>query len=133
MEEINSWAKRGKCRNHEQEINFFPDRSESKAKRFCKGLDDKVVCPVLDLCKTYAIIHGEVGIWGGTCTAEREAIDPAILTLLRQVYRQEGLLEVRRNLDPEEFLWLPAEQQPECISPTVPQEPSTDPSLFLSA
>lgn len=140
MEDINSWSKRAKCRGR-IDIDFFPNGSSPKAKKFCKGLDGGIKCPVLDLCKTYAIVHDEQGVWGGTCYADRTGISSFIVGLIRQVYYQSGLLESRPSLpsvpDPQslllEALEHQAEQQQGLFSPSAPKDLSQDPNLDLSA
>src|SRR5688500_15820024 len=82
MEHINSWSKRAKCRNEGV-------LSEHLTKKYCTD------CPVRSLCNTYAVVHREVGIWGGTSDKERRKMDPEVVDILRQAYRESGLLEQR--------------------------------------
>lgn len=89
IEHINSWSLRAKCRGLEDDAIFFPTGAKDVAagKRFCRG------CPVLDLCKTYAIANDTIGIWGGTSHLERRKIDQYTKDLVRQLYYVHGLIE----------------------------------------
>jgi WhiB family redox-sensing transcriptional regulator len=44
------------------------DKDIAKAKAECAS------CPILDDCKEWAVIHGEVGIWGATTESDRKSI-----------------------------------------------------------
>jgi hypothetical protein len=90
LEHINSWSKRAKCRDIGVEV-FFSRNLTKQGKRFCRDSQ----CPVLYLCKTYAIVHNEYGVWGGTTRYERDSLDKDIVDIIRQLYYQEGLLEYR--------------------------------------
>jgi hypothetical protein len=93
MESYNSWVKRARCRNeNEPSDTFFPNKSIAKGRRFCSE------CPVKVQCKTYAIVHDEYGIWGGTTRFERERLDPETVEALREMYQSHGLLENRQFL-----------------------------------
>lgn len=80
---------------------------------------------------TYAVAHGEVGIWGGTTFAERKNMGSSFTDTIRDAYYQAGLLEFRPG-EVEYYLerkkkQLTAEQS----NPTVPQDsysgPTSDP------
>jgi len=93
MESYNSWVRRARCRNENIDADvFFPDKSIAKGRRFCSD------CPVRTQCKTYAIVHDEYGIWGGTTRFEREQLDSEAVELLKEMYRSHGLLENRQYL-----------------------------------
>ncbi len=93
MESYNSWVKRGRCRNENASpAMFFPDKSIAKGRRFCSE------CPVRVQCKTYAIVHDEYGIWGGTTRFERERLDQETVNALKEMYQLHGLLENRQYL-----------------------------------
>lgn len=67
--------------------------SPLKGRSFC--LD----CPIIDMCKNYAIVHDEEGIWGGTTKKERDEIlaeMPQLREILTERARQEGWLEEHR-------------------------------------
>ncbi|MFJ1865497.1 WhiB family transcriptional regulator [Streptomyces sp. NPDC088097] len=64
------WKADATCAQSDPE-SFFPERGHSIAavKRVC------AVCPVLDLCRDYALTHGEQhGVWGGLSERERRAL-----------------------------------------------------------
>lgn len=107
MEGIFSWSKRAKCVNEGV-------LQEHLTKKYCTG------CPVKGLCNTYAIVHGERGIWGGTNEKERSATDPLFIELLRQQYQEAGLLEKR--FVPLEFSAPQEEQLQEQQDPNVQTE-----------
>lgn len=83
MESILSWSKRAKC------VNEGIFQEDILTKKYCTG------CPVKGLCNTYAIVHDERGIWGGTVEKERKAVDPFYKNLLKQMFQEAGLLENR--------------------------------------
>ena len=110
MEHINSWSQRAKCRG--MDVNAFFPRNEDKGdpistketkssamKQFCKGYKGSPPCPVLELCKTYAIAHNELGIWGGTSQTERKRVPVEVKQLIRWMYEKERLLELRPTLE----------------------------------
>lgn len=88
MEHISEWRESAKCKDTDTDY-YFPNSGNSKPKEFCTG------CPVIDLCKTYAIAHDEDGIWGGTSYTERKRINAVVILTIRDLYHQEGLLEYR--------------------------------------
>jgi hypothetical protein len=93
MESYNTWVKRARCRNEEASpAMFFPNKSIAKGRRFCSE------CPVRVQCKTYAIVHDEYGIWGGTTRFERVQLDPQMVEDLKEMYQSHGLLENRQYL-----------------------------------
>lgn len=93
MESYNTWVRRARCRNENADADmFFPDKSIAKGRRFCAE------CPVKVQCKTYAIVHDEYGIWGGTTRYEREQLDLETVELLKELYQSHGLLENRQYL-----------------------------------
>jgi WhiB family redox-sensing transcriptional regulator len=118
LEHINSWSRRAKCKNSPNDEMFFPNGTNGVAqgRRFCKD------CPVLDLCKTYAIAHNAPGIWGGTSHAERERLNPFIKDVIRQLYIDANQLE-NWNLQPQEYQLdiaaLMEEQPSEQSAPTA--------------
>lgn len=93
MESYNSWVRRAKCRNEQApSALFFPNKSIAKGRRFCSD------CPVRVQCKTYAIVHDEYGIWGGTTRFERVRLDRELVENLKEMYEIHGLLENRQYL-----------------------------------
>lgn len=79
-----SWMDQGLCRQTDPEL-FFPAESYTggkdnggkvgQAKRVCNGDPERGVaaCPVVNLCREYAVMHPEEmdGVWGGTTKNER--------------------------------------------------------------
>lgn len=67
------WRDRARCAGLDTEL-FFPlsdgaERPEVEGVlRYCHG------CPVRIECLTWALEHGEDGIWGGTTARQREAM-----------------------------------------------------------
>lgn len=113
MESINSWSQRAKCRN--RNLDIF----DIKNKKFCTG------CPVASLCRTYAIVHLERGVWGGTSDNERRSLDPYMVDILRKLYRNANLLEDRPGLLANQE--LVEVQQRGQIDPISSQEVLKDP------
>jgi len=50
---------------------FYPRRLTPGALDYAKQFCDR--CPVIDDCRTYALVNDLDGIWGGTTEAERKA------------------------------------------------------------
>lgn len=119
MESIYSWAKRSKCRNEGV-------LQENLTKKYCTD------CPVKGLCNTYAIVHNEVGIWGGTSETDRRKLDSVFVDLLTQEYRKEGLLE-NRSIDPLEFLGHEVALRLVQTYPNAQPDLYQDPTLSQSA
>ena len=94
MEDIQLWSKRAACKSTEEPEIFFQDDSESNNKRnkLC------TVCPVKDLCKAYAIAHGEYGFWGKTSKYQRDRLGPIFIKLVRDQFLIAGFLEYRPSL-----------------------------------
>lgn len=107
MESINVWKDRADCQGFS--VNFFFPKKElaNQSKKFCTD------CPVISLCKTYAIAHEEFGIWGGTTRHERERYDPGFVLIIREMYYAAGLLEYRSSEPVAMFLKQKQEQQQE--------------------
>lgn len=105
MESIKSWVKRAKCKN-KLDTCFIADNTAeaAEAKRFCIG------CPVLTLCKTYAIAHNEYGVWGGTSRYERLNNGKFFINQIREIYYYYGLLEYRVG-DVADFLLQKGRQE----------------------
>jgi WhiB family transcriptional regulator, redox-sensing transcriptional regulator len=67
-----SWQQRGSCQEHSTEL-FYPEARgrvlrarEERAKRICRE------CPVIDICREYALRAPEpYGIWGALTPRER--------------------------------------------------------------
>lgn len=92
LESIRIWHLKALCRNADY-VSFFPDSGIGDLpyirEVFCSR------CPVVQQCLTYALVHDEYGIWGGTSRAERDRYPKRVVKYLRSLYRQAGLLEYR--------------------------------------
>lgn len=109
LEPKSSWQLRATCRGSD-----YPDGFFTKAHRDSIDVCNK--CPVQDLCRTYAIAHNELGVWGGTTQTERSRIPDIYKDLIRMMYYQAGLLEHRESL--EEWTKLREEQRQARSVPT---------------
>jgi WhiB family redox-sensing transcriptional regulator len=60
------WHADGACLEH-PELDWFAGRAvdQAEAVNVCRR------CLVVDECLTFALEHGELGVWGGTTEAER--------------------------------------------------------------
>lgn len=87
MEPKNVWEKKALCRGLFTE-QFFPEGPDVY-KKTCTD------CPVIRQCKSYAIAHEEIGIWGGTSRNERNRLPTELKDAIRNVYYEAGLLEYR--------------------------------------
>lgn len=136
LSHINTWSKEAKCGNSISDDLFFgPNRTHNlNGKKFCTGQIDGEMCPVVNQCRTYAIVHDLEGIWGGTTLQERKDFGPLIKDFLAQVYLElhlyDHFLALVVTSHEEE---LPQTQQSEQSSPTADLVPSWDSSLNLSA
>lgn len=90
------WQLRGSCRGMDPSI-FFPGgesrraRDEARAKAVCE------MCPVLTLCRQYALDAAEpYGIWGGMTPHERALLTPHT-QLTGQTRPEETTTDPRRN------------------------------------
>jgi WhiB family redox-sensing transcriptional regulator len=68
--------KQAACIGVDTEI-FFPDKDRfeiaelNQFRKMCAG------CPVLEICKEWAVVNERYGVWGGTVPVERKAIRKA--------------------------------------------------------
>lgn len=70
------WQLLGSCRGLESTVFFHPEGERGRARaarvRRAKRICER--CPVLDLCRNYALTVGEpYGVWGGMSEDERRA------------------------------------------------------------
>jgi len=95
LSHINMWSKEAKCKDKIDDDTFFgPTRSHNaNGKKFCTGLIDGIECPVLNQCRTYALVHNLEGVWGGTSYQDRENFGPIIRDFLIFVYQELGLYD----------------------------------------
>lgn len=117
IEDKQDWRLDGNCARDDgsnRDPMFFLGRGGSPMRTrqiYCNS------CPVRQVCFEYALVHREVGIWGGTTDAQRELLGPILRPSLERKARQEGWLEER----PRE----PIAPQPSYLGPTefqLPQE-----------
>lgn len=120
MESIITWSQRAKCVKEGVFQENIPD------KKYCTG------CLVKGLCNTYAIVHGERGIWGGTSEYERKKVDSETKNILKEAYREAGLLE-SRSVDPLKSLKQSGVLPQVHIAPNVLLVFDVDPTLYRSA
>lgn len=111
LEKKSSWQVRAACRGTVSPDEFFSEVAISK--ETCRK------CPVIELCKLYAIAHEEYGIWGGTSRYERQKLGKVYRDAIRQIYLDAGLLEWRPWT--EEFL----------VQKVVPLQEQSDPISLL--
>lgn len=117
MERRSDWEKRALCLGKNTDW-FFPQGHDAY-KKTCTN------CPVINQCKSYAIAHDEVGIWGGTSYGERKRLPSSLKSAIRDLYYEAGLLEFRPGL--VEFYIASREQsQPEQTGPTDGSAPDQD-------
>lgn len=72
-----TWHSRGNCRHMDSSF-FLAEGKEAiaTAKSYCV----KSACPVLEICREYAILKEEKGVFGGTSAEDR-----------RKIRRQRGI------------------------------------------
>lgn len=69
--------RRGACSRKEIDTEEFFPLTESGARRSTVPREIEKLCdrcPVVDECFTFALVHGEEGVWGATTEAQREKI-----------------------------------------------------------
>ena len=93
MESIAEWGKRAICKG--KTYDFFPEQPSKRLKKYCTEQQ----CPVIAQCSTYALAHGEHGIWGGTTESDRDETPGFIKWEVRLLFYREGLLEYREHLE----------------------------------
>ena len=75
--DIWDWQRLGACRGRDSAQFFHPDgeRNPSRARRTAKAKEVCHRCPVMDLCREFALQTREpFGVWGGLAEAERRII-----------------------------------------------------------
>jgi WhiB family redox-sensing transcriptional regulator len=77
------WQEAGACRDADLRLFFSPDGGEDsgvepaaeRRRRLRKAIRVCEQCPVRQLCRSYALEHGEkFGVWGGLTETERRRI-----------------------------------------------------------
>jgi WhiB family transcriptional regulator, redox-sensing transcriptional regulator len=77
MDHAWQWQRLGACRGMDSAVFFHPDgeRNPSRARRTAKAKEVCHRCPVMDLCREFALQTREpFGVWGGLAEAERRII-----------------------------------------------------------
>lgn len=70
------WQLRGACVGQDPEVFFAPEGARG-GERWLYEVEAKTICarcPVIELCRAYALEHRMDGVWGGTNEAERRQI-----------------------------------------------------------
>lgn len=65
------WKEDAPCRGMDPAL-FYPESYFQAAPKVCS------VCPVQRTCLAYALVHRELGIWGGQTERERQAMNRRI-------------------------------------------------------
>lgn len=77
------WAERAACRHHDPSL-WFPDREDTKRDAYRQARKICHTCPVLLVCREYALYEGEKhGMWGG--------LTPRQLHILRARLAEQGI------------------------------------------
>jgi WhiB family transcriptional regulator, redox-sensing transcriptional regulator len=77
MDHAWQWQRLGSCRGMDSAVFFHPDgeRNPSRARRTAKAKEVCHRCPVMDMCREFALETREpFGVWGGLAEAERRII-----------------------------------------------------------
>lgn len=61
----NEWSLEGLCQRVDPE-EFFQTKQSKVQMRICEE------CPVFELCRDYAMLHEDYGVWGGTTDRQRK-------------------------------------------------------------
>lgn len=115
------WMLRAVCTEHDPTAFFDVTISDvPKLRTICDS------CPVVNLCRPYAIIHEEYGFWGGLTEIERKQIrnqDQKIDQIALE-QTQLGLVEPHHLLSRSAYREYVAWSQPlaERLSPPSPEE-----------
>ena len=73
------WHAEAKCRNYPGHVDdFWPEKNEHapalRAVSFCRGINDGIVCPVLEKCQLWGLYNEDFGVWGGLTAEDRRRI-----------------------------------------------------------
>lgn len=109
---------RAECKDiADWDITYFPNpgrpKKEPPYKKYCD------VCPILYSCLSYAIVHGEEGIWGGMTKKERDSLGPEVRDRLTVEAKEQGWFEARLNIDDLLAPQEEAEESPEIQVPDI--------------
>lgn len=77
MDHAWQWQRLGSCRGLDSAVFFHPDgeRNPSRARRTAQAKEVCHRCPVMDMCREFALETREpFGVWGGLAEAERRII-----------------------------------------------------------
>ena len=99
MDDDYRWA-RAACRSLSSEEStriFFPrsgrPRTDPPYKKICAA------CPIVNFCMSYAIVHDEVGIWGGLTQKDRANLPVIVRERLIEEAKLQGWFEDRLSID----------------------------------
>lgn len=71
------WQRYGACRGMDSAMFYHPDgeRNPSRARRTARAKEVCSRCPVLQVCREFALsTHEPFGVWGGLSETERRLI-----------------------------------------------------------
>lgn len=95
------WQPEAACLNlsiTEKDRVFFPGRGRPNKtapfEQYCG------ICPVIDECLEFALVHEEEGVWGGTTSEQRKLWPVETILLLVKKARTEGWEEKRIPFSP---------------------------------
>jgi WhiB family transcriptional regulator, redox-sensing transcriptional regulator len=77
MDHAWQWQRLGACRGMDSGVFFHPDgeRNPSRSRRTARAKEVCHRCPVMDMCREFALQTREpFGVWGGLAEAERRII-----------------------------------------------------------
>jgi WhiB family redox-sensing transcriptional regulator len=77
MDHAWQWQRLGSCRGMDSAVFFHPDgeRNPSRARRTAQAKEVCQRCPVIDMCREFALETREpFGVWGGLAESERRII-----------------------------------------------------------
>ena len=101
MPDLQGWRQRGRCRElsfEEVDEIFFPEKHvhATAAKNYCRE------CPVINVCRAYAVFYKEDGFWGGLTANDKREIrkSPVMLEILETYLLENGSPETRESLVP---------------------------------
>jgi WhiB family transcriptional regulator, redox-sensing transcriptional regulator len=94
-----SWQEAGACRDADLTLFFSPDgdddgsaeRAAERRRRLRQAIQICQECPVRQVCRRYALEHGEkFGVWGGLTETERRRIRSRAFEAAQSRYEPEA-------------------------------------------
>lgn len=101
------WSKYSKCSGIDiEKVSpiFFPEQ-RGRPRKIPPHEGICSVCPVMNECLNYALVHNEKGVWGNSTESQRNRLKkyyPQFVKNLKEQARREGWLE--HHPDPEQVL-----------------------------